>query len=172
MTHYATCFNCAVDKASCQRRIALQKALAGSAVTSLKFKCRERQAFFAPGQRVAFDWKSFESDEYDTSVLHLTFTGTVIRERGTKFVIQVDSGKDIEEEIEASEVFRKNDALLIKVRPEDMRPLNEPAKSVCLTCYQVEGQEDRCYRSAGQVWVPNGCIKAEEPAPKQEEDAF
>lgn len=171
MTYYAPCFNCTVYKATCPRRQAVRNALKGSAVTSLKFRCPERQAFFATGQRVVFDWKLFETDEYDTSVLHLTFKGTVIRERGTKFVVQVDSGKDIEYEIEASEVFRKNDALLIKIRPADMRPLNEPAKAVCLTCYQVEGQEDRCYRS-GTSWVPNGCIKAEEPAPKQEEYVF
>jgi hypothetical protein len=171
MTYYAPCFNCTVDKAACPRRQSVRQALKGSAVTSLKFRCPERQPFFVSGQRVVFDWKSFESDEYDTSVLHLTFKGTVIRERGTKFVVQVDSGKDIEDEIEASEVFKKNDALLIKVRPADMRPLNEPAKAVCLTCYQVEGQEDRCYRS-GTSWVPKGCIKAGEPAPKQEEYVF
>lgn len=172
MTHYATCFNCAVDKSACARRQALRKALAGNAITSLKFRCPERRPFFVSGQRVAFDWKSFESDEYDTSVLHLTFAGTVIRERGAKFVVQVDSGKDIEDDIEASEVFKKNDALLIKVRPADMRPLNEPAKAVCLTCYQIEGQDDRCYRSAGQVWIPKGCIRADAPAPKQEEYVF
>lgn len=171
MTHYATCFNCANDRYTCPRHLAIREALKGNGVYSVKFKCPERRAFFSPGQRVAFDWKLFESDEYDTSVLHLTFKGTVIRERGSKFVVQVDSGKDIEDEIEASEVFKKNDALLIKVRPADMRPLNEPAKTVCLTCYQVEGQEDRCYRS-GTSWVPKGCIKANEPAPKQEEYAF
>lgn len=121
------------------------------------------------------DWQKTASSVIGEveSVLHLTFTGTVIREKGTKFIVQVDTGKDISgEEIEASDVFKKNDALLIKVRPADMRPLNEPAKAVCPTCYQVEGQEDRCYRANGQVWVPNGCIKANEPAPKQEEYPF
>ena len=173
MTHYATCFNCANDRYTCARHLAIREALRGNGVSSVKFKCPERRAFFSSGQRVAFDWKSFELDEYDTSVLNLTFAGTVIREKGTKFVVQVDRSKDISgEEIEASDVFKKNDALLIKVRPADMRPLNEPAKAVCLTCYQVEGQEDRCYRSDGQVWVPKGCIKQISAAQTTEEYVF
>lgn len=172
MTHYATCFNCANDKAGCPRRLALQKAMAGSAVTSIKFKCPERKAFFLPGQRVSFEWSMWESDGYEESALHLIFHGTVLRERGSKFVVQVDAGKDASgEEIEASDIFKKNEALLIKVRPANMTVLDEPAKAVCLTCYQVEGQEDRCYRSNGQVRVPKGCIKSV-VAPNEKEFAF
>ena len=160
MTHYANCFNCAVDKTTCQRRLALQKALAGSHVTSVKFRCQDRKAHFTSGQRVEFDWKSWESNDYDEDCRHLTFHGTVIQEKGSKFIVQVDTGKDASgEEIEASDVFKKNDALIIKARPADMRPLDEPTKAVCLTCYQIEGMEDaRCYRSQGQVWKPKGCI--------------
>ena len=173
MTYYATCFNCAADKASCQRRLSLKKVLAGSHVTSLKFRCPERRAFFATGQRVSFEWTMWDSDGYEESALHLVFHGTVIRERGSKFVVQVDAGKDTSgEEIEASDVFKKNDALLIKVRPANMTALDEPAKNVCLTCYQIEGQEDRCYRSDGQVWVPNGCIKHIAVPQKTEECVF
>lgn len=158
MTHYATCFNCAVDKKTCPRRASLQAALKGSAVTSLKFRCPERQPLFAAGQRVSLTWSLWESDEYDSSELPLVFRGTVLRERGSKFVVQVDAGKDDSgEEIEASDVFKKNDALLIKVRPANMAALDEPAKSVCLTCYQVEGlAENRCYKMTD--WVPPGCI--------------
>lgn len=173
MTHYATCFNCATNKATCKRRGALQKALAGNAVTSVKFKCPERKAFFSPGQRVSFTWTMWESDGYEESALHLIFHGTVLRERGSKFVVQVDSGKDASgEEIEASDVFKTNEALLIKVRPANMTALDEPARAVCLTCYQVEGQEDRCYRSDCQVWVPKGCIKPVAAAQETEEYVF
>ena len=173
MTYYATCFNCAIDKASCPRRAALQKALAGSAVTSLKFKCPERKAFFAPGQRIQFNWSLWDTDEYDSSELPLVFYGTVLRERGSKFVVQVDAGKDASGEgIEASEVFKKNDALLVKVRPAAMKAIDEPARAVCLTCYHVEGvSEDRCYRS-GTSWVPNGCLEPDKVAPKEEECVF
>jgi hypothetical protein len=159
MTHYATCLNCVNDKFTCQRRIALREALKGSHIYSVKFKCPERRPYFAAGQRIAFDWKSFDSDGYDESCLHLTFKGTVIKEKGSKFIVQVDSGVDLCEGIEASEVFTKNDQLLIKVRPADMRPLhNEPSLAVCQTCYQVEGNADsRCYQS-GTSWVPKGCI--------------
>lgn len=168
MTHYATCFNCVNDRYTCQRHLALREALKGTGVYTVKFKCPERRPYFAPGQRVAFDWKWFESDEYDTSVLHLTFAGTVIREKGSKFVVQVDGGKDISgEEMEASEVFTKNDQLLIKVRPADMRPLNEPTRAVCQTCFYVEGQaEDRCYKM-GDFHNPTGCLSpaTKEPTP-------
>ena len=173
MTNYATCFNCAVDKAACRRRLSLRKVLAGNAITSVKFRCPERKAFFAPGQRVSFTWSMWESDGYEESALHLIFHGTVLRERGSKFVVQVDAGKDASgEEIEASDVFKTNEALLIKVRPANMTALDEPARAVCLTCYQVEGQEDRCYRSDGQVWVPKGCIKHVAAAQKTEEYVF
>ncbi|MDQ0132627.1 hypothetical protein J2T08_000528 [Neorhizobium galegae] len=160
MTHYSTCTNCAVDKDMCPRRENLRKALKGSAVYSLKFKCPDRLPMFQPGQRVGFDWSLWDADDYDSSELPLTFSGTVLRERGTKFVIQVDSGPDTSGEgIQASDVFKKNDALLTKVRPAKMTALDEPARKVCLTCYHVEGQaEDRCYKS-GTSWVPNGCIE-------------
>lgn len=162
MTYYATCFNCAVDKTSCARRLALQKALAGSHVTSIKFRCPDRNAHFTPGQRVAFDWKYWYGDGYDDeNCIHLTFHGTVLQENGSKFVVQVDAGKDATgEDIDASEVFKRNDALITKVRPADMLPLPQPDRSVCLTCYQVEGMEEiRCHRTnSSPTWKPNGCI--------------
>lgn len=174
MTHYATCFNCAVDKSACSRRAELQKALAGSHVTSVKFRCPDRQPHFTPGQRVAFDWKVWETDGDEESCIHLTFHGTVLQEKGSKFVVQVDAGKDATlEEIDASDVFKRNDALITKVRPADMLPLNEPPRSVCLTCYQIEGMDGiRCYRSQGQVWKPKGCIMPDGGTFKVEEYPF
>lgn len=172
MTHYATCFNCAVDKTTCPRRLALQKALVGNHVTSVKFRCPDRKAHFVPGQRVAFDWKMWEPDDYeDESCIHLTFHGTVLQEKGSKFVVQVDAGEDADgQEIKASDVFKRNDALITKVRPADMRPIDEPTKAVCVTCYQIEGMEEiRCYRSQGQVWKPDGCITPDSGPFKVEE---
>lgn len=170
MTHYATCVNCAIDKATCQRRASLRGALKGSSVYSLKFKCAERTPMFAAGQRIEFDWSLWEADEYDSSELPMVFHGTVIRERGTKFVIQVDAGKDASGEgIEASEVFKKNDQLLIKVRPANMRPIDEPPRKICETCYSVEGGEDRCYQN-GTSWMPKGCIRPAAHSPAREED--
>lgn len=113
---------------------------------------------FAPGQRIQFDWSLWEQMEYGGDELPMTFNGTVLRERGTKFVVQVDSGVDASGEgVEASEVFKKNDQLLVKVRPAHMRALDEPNRVVCATCYWVEGAaEDRCYKMTD--WLPNGCI--------------
>lgn len=172
MTHYATCVNCAIDKATCQRRANLREALKGSAVYSLKFKCAERTPMFNAGQRVEFNWSLWEADEYDSSELPMVFHGTVIRERGSKFVIQVDAGKDASGEgIEASEVFKKNDQLLIKVRPAKMRAIDEPARKVCELCYFVEGGEERCYRT-GTDWLPKGCLDPDPTPAKEVEDAW
>lgn len=173
MAHYAPCFNCAVDKPTCARRLALQKTLAGSHVTSIKFRCPDRKAHFTPGQRVAFDWKSWDSDGYDESCIHLTFHGTVLQEKGSKFVVQVDAGKDASgEELEAKDIFTKNDAMIIKIRPADMLPLNEPPRSVCLICYQVEGMEEiRCHRTnSSPTWKPKGCITPDSGPFKVEEE--
>lgn len=159
MTHYTNCTNCAVDKSSCQKRLALREAIKGLHVYSLKFKCADRKPLFVPGQRVKFDWLLWDTDGYGGSEsLPLTFHGTVLRERSPKFVVQVDRGVDASgENIEASEVFKKNDQLLVKVKPADMRPVDEPARQICGTCYWVEGvAEDRCYKMTD--WLPNGCI--------------
>lgn len=168
MTYYAPCFHCEADKATCQRRNAVKAAIAGLGITSLKFACPDRRALFAAGQRVVFNWSLWESDGYDPDPLPLSFTGTVLRERGPKFVVQVDAGQDASGEgIEASEVFKKNDQLLVKVKPADMRPLDEPSRRICTTCYWVEGAaEDRCYKMPDQNWIPNGCIdRAREAQP-------
>lgn len=159
MTHYSNCTNCAVDKSACRRRKELADALKGLSVYSLKFRCTDRQSMFSPGQRVVFDWVLWDSDGYDSDALPLIFKGTVLCERGTKFVVQVDHGVDASGEgIEAKDVFKKNDQLLVKVRPAHMRPLDEPSKLICGTCYWVEGvAEDRCYQS-GYGHIPVGCI--------------
>lgn len=158
MTHYATCTNCAVDKSVCQKRANLREALKGQHVYSLKFKCTDRQPLFVSGQRVQFDWLLWDTDGYDSESTPLTFHGTVLRERSPKFVVQVDHGVDASGEgIEASEIFKRNDQLLVKVKPADMRSLDESNRKVCATCYWVEGTaEDRCYKMSD--WTPGGCI--------------
>ena len=160
MTHYTTATHCAVDQSSCQRRANLREAMKGQHVYSLKFRCNDRRAMFAAGQRVKFDWVMWEQSGDDDEGLPLVFNGTVLRERGTKFVVQVDRDTDASGEgIQAKEVFRKNDQLLVKVKPACMRPLDEPDRSVCLVCYRVEGvAEDRCYR-IGDGWTPIGCTE-------------
>lgn len=164
MAHYAPCFNCAVDKNTCERRQSIRRAIQGSGILSLKFRCNQRQPMFSPGQRVSFVWTWWDNcGEGDDQGLGLVFHGTVIRESGAKFVVQVDAGKDASgEECEASHVFTKNDQLLIKVRPADMRALSEPPRHVCSVCSWVEGAaEDRCQRTPPEPfysgYTPTGC---------------
>ena len=119
---------------------------------------------FQPGQRVVFNWTFWdEGDGYgEPSGLPMVFRGTVLRERGTEFTVQVDSGEDASGEgIEARHVF-KNEHLLIKVHPIDMRPIDEPARQICQVCLWVEGvDESRCHRTPKSEWMheytPVGC---------------
>lgn len=157
---YNTCTNCAVDAAACEVRQKIRSAIAGLHVQSITFTCAARKPMFHPGQRVSFKWSLWDSDDYgNASELPLIFTGTVVREVKTKFVVQVDNDMDKSgEEIGASDVFKKNDALLIKVRPADMVAVDEPDRRVCQTCYWVQGVSGpRCY---ADEWYhnPSGCI--------------
>lgn len=157
MTHYATCTNCAVDKATCARRKQITDGLRGLSVYSLKFRCADRKALFHAGQRIKFDWTYWDDCNEGYPV---TFNGTVVREVGTKFVVQVDDARDDCHEIEAKDVFTKTDVLMIKVRPADMRALNEPDRRVCESCFEIEGGEPRCYWQDGPWRVtPDGCIR-------------
>lgn len=116
---------------------------------------------FRPGQRVSFKWSLWVQvdNEYgEAAEIALIFTGTVVRENKTKFIVQVDAGQDASgQEIEASEAF-KNESLMTKVRPADMSALQEPDKRVCQTCFWVEGvAEQRC---EANEWFQNpiGCL--------------
>jgi len=165
VTHYASCTNCAVDKATCQRRKEIADGLRGLSVYSIKFRCADRKALFHQGQRISFHWTLWDKcGGYDEATTRLQFSGTVLRESGAKFIVQVDHGIDVHGEgVEAKDVFTQNDQLLVRVRPADMRALDEPAKRVCGTCFWVEGvAEDRCYRNG--YYTPGGCVSPAEVA--------
>jgi len=157
MTHYANCFNCAVDKTTCRRRATIHDAIKGVGITSVKFTCDYRQPMFAAGQRVHFDWNIFDSEIGDSGET-VTFAGTVLAEKGSRFVIQVDAGTDIDGNYPVDDTFTKNDVRIVKARPANMRASDEPSRIVCAVCYAVEGvAEDRCYSDDHLFHSPLNC---------------
>lgn len=146
MAYYAPCLNCAVPRDQCQRLKEVKEAIAGLSITSIKFRCRDRRARFYPGQRIEFDWQVY--DEADAEYgggegCPVSFKGTVVREKTNRrrFVIRVDQDQQCDE-YRPSDVFK--DSEFISVRPDDMRPVNEPDRSLCERCSAYLDDPDDC----------------------------
>lgn len=164
MAYYRPCKNCAVDNSTCPRRAALVGAISGQHVTSINFVCRDRQSMFRTGQRVSLRWVHWELNDYgDSDSLDLVFHGTVLIEKGTKFIVRVDDGPAVGGEVlkEAKDVFN-SDRLVIKIRPADMSALDEQDRSICTECTSYLGESGRCngYGKPGawDAYWPRGCI--------------
>lgn len=172
MTYYAPCQTCAVDRTTCDQKKKVAKALAGIWATSIKFRCPKREPKFHPGQRVLFDWRHYEPNDWgDSDRFDLRFAGTVVAEKGLRFIVRVDEGDCIDssdgETIPASTVF-KNDRLIIKVKPADMLPRDEPDRVICPECCAYEDETGRCHghgdpKSWDSYW-PSGCLRIPQEA--------
>lgn len=164
MAYYKPCKNCAVEKASCLRRMELRDCISGQHVTTINFRCDLRRPLFRAGQRVRFVWTSWERNDFgEDDGLGVIFHGTVIEEIGLRFIVRVDDGLSAcAEKIAARDVF-KNYSLVIKVKPSDMKALDEPDRVLCPSCCAYEGEEARCqgWEDPGfhSCW-PDGCFKA------------
>lgn len=163
MTYFAPCFNCAADKATCERRATMRKALKGTGITSAKFNCPDRQAKFRRGQRVAFDWRYYDSESgaYGTVEGYTaTFVGTIMREKpgNRRFSIRVDQ-EDEAYDVKPHEVLQN--PMFTSVRPDNIRALDEPDRAMCEQCAAYVGDDAdisvRCERPADTRWV--GCVK-------------
>lgn len=158
MTFYRTCHNCAVDAGECPTRRASRNALAGAQVTSVKHRCPDRKPLFARGQRATVTWlidEAAEVGDYELPILvEHSWPATVIREKGGKFIICVD-GVDSDGEIPASS-WLKNDSRYAKVTANKLKPLDEPARTVCDRCDNLEGNAAGCWdessRNGGYDW--------------------
>lgn len=151
MTYYKPCRNCAIDQNTCPNRQELKDAISGLYVTSLNFNCRDRRAMFEAGDRVSFPWTYWEESDYgESSANKLVFTGTVVCEKGNRFIVRVDGGEgkpaDYDSEaMDAEKVFR-NDRLVIKVKPLDLSPLpQEVRRDICQACTAFRNEPSRCY---------------------------
>lgn len=163
MAYYKPCKNCAVDKASCLRRREIAAGISGLHITVVNFRCGHRKPLFHPGQRVRFIWTSWERSDYDDDHgIGLIYHGTVIKENRLRFIVRVDDGPSVcPEQIAARDVFR-NDSLVIKVKPSDMKALDEPDRALCPSCSAYEGEEARClgWEDGFHIHWPDGCFKA------------
>ncbi len=163
MAYYKPCRNCAADKADCLRRAEIAKAIAGLSVTVVNFRCTDRQPLFHSGHRIAFTWTLWEpSGGYEEDHgLGLVYRGTVIEEHGLRFIVRVDDGPSADgEKIEARDTF-KSDNLVIKVKPSDMRALDEPDRQLCPACSAYPDEMSRCQgweEPGGFGYWPTGCL--------------
>lgn len=164
MAYYKPCKNCAADKDTCLRRSEIAAAIAGHSVTVINFLCKERKSLFSAGQRVSFGWTAWEQGEFeDGEGQSLVFHGTVIAEKGLRFIVRVDDGPSAcAEKTPARDTF-KSDNLVIKVKPSDMRPLDEPERRLCPSCSAYEGEHSRCqgWDDPGfHSYWPDGCFRS------------
>mgnify|MGYP007014136643 CR=1 FL=1 len=169
VAYYHPCKNCAVDTSACERRAEIRDAISGLHVTSVKFECKKREPLFRSGQRVKFSWSHWEQSDYDGSGCEnkLVFSGTVVAEKGTKFIVRVDDAEGVAadedyEDMDPKHVFQ-NQRLVVKVKPCDMLDLGEPDKPMCETClaYNADEAERRCHGyndGAWYVYHPQGCL--------------
>lgn len=163
MAYFASCLNCATDKATCERRQAMNKAIKGLGITSAKFNCPDRQSKFRPGQRVEFDWRYYEPvDDYGVAdQCIVTFVGTIMREKpnNRRFSIRVDQHGE-HYDFAPSEVLKNPE--FTSVRPDDIRPLGEPDRPICPNCAAYDDPADMerqvCWARGDDV--PKGCHKA------------
>lgn len=155
MAYYKPCKNCAADTATCPRRTEVAKAIFGLSVTVVNFRCLSRKEMFRPGQRVEFHWIDYGDGQFEEDAVSLLFHGTVMEERGLRFIVRVDDTED------ARGVF-KSDSLVIKVKPSDMHALDEPDRPMCPSCCGYPGEKSRCqgWGNPGSLesYWPVGCL--------------
>lgn len=165
MVYLAPCFNCAADKATCERRATMREAIKGLGITSAKFNCPDRQAKFRRGQRVSFYWRYWEqTDNYGSSEeFYVTFRGTIMREMpgNRRFSIRVDQQHE-DYDLKPSDVLKN--AEFTSVRPDDIRALGEPDRPMCRLCSAYDDAEDIAAKCYGHGDLSNvageGCFNA------------
>ncbi|MBY0394555.1 MAG: hypothetical protein K2Q27_14970 [Novosphingobium sp.] len=160
MTSYTTCINCAADKQACERRNAVRAAIKGAHITSVKFRCTDRQSMFHPGQRVGITWTAGNGD-YE---LDETWPGTVIRESGTRFLIAIDDVPS--DEGTPARSYIRNERLFVKVSPSRLQLLDEPDRRICKFCERAPATGDACIDRDTDIWsfnsgFPLGCMLKE-----------
>jgi hypothetical protein len=163
MAYYKPCKNCASDKSTCARRAEVAAAIFGHSVTVINFRCADRKQMFHTGQRIGFRWTDYGDGQFEEDAITLFYHGTVIEEKGLRFIIRVDDGPSADAaQYQARDVF-KSDNLVIKVKPSDMRALPEPDRTMCPACCAYPNESGRCQGwgepgSWDNYW-PDGCLQ-------------
>lgn len=105
---------------------------------------------FRPGQRVSVTWTVGDYREQTDE----TWSGTVLRESGTRFLISIDDLPS--DEGTPAREFIKNDRLFVKVTPGRLNALDEPDRRICNFCERAPAAGDACADRDGDTWSFNG----------------
>lgn len=92
MTAFRTCHTCAIPAATCQTREALQAAIAGLRITSIKHRCADYLPAFQPGDAVKVLTIPFYPTEDEPHAPKLWFPGHFIRLAGMRAIVFVKPG--------------------------------------------------------------------------------
>jgi hypothetical protein len=142
MTKYHKCTGCIVDRESCERRAAIQSAVAGLGVSFVKFACPDRLAAFATGQRVSV-WLpiyDYNAGMYETSETYESvFPGTIVKEAKNlgRYIVRLDNGENGDGYKVPADL--KTVTGFVKVAEKFISLTGEPDREVCATCGEVGG---------------------------------
>lgn len=135
MTAYRTCGGCVRDRKPCDTRATLQRALAGLHMTSVKWRCQDRQEPYAPGDavyaRTAVDFGTPD----EPGLLMARFPGVLVRILGTKAVVFIKPDEDGLDDNGEGVIFtpRNSDGFcklpLLRIEARDA-----PAEGFCSKC--------------------------------------
>lgn len=158
MTYMRPCYNCKLASEPCERRYAVKAQIKGAGITSVKFKCDQREPLFAVGQRVSVTWPVTDGDgEYCECNLE-TWPATVVSERAPRFLICVD---DVESDCGTPRADYLKAGPYAKVPRGRLEPLDEPGRNVCVTCGELGPNYVGCFSQCGYKAL--GCAKSGKP---------
>lgn len=162
MTCFRTCHTCAKPNATCPTRGALQTAIAGLHITSVKHRCPDYAPAFLPGEPVkveTFAWYHRDDDPPPK----LNFPGHFIQLVGAKALVFVKrgaidlNGEDIEFEPNGRGYLK---VPLSRVAVRDGEAINVEA---CRQCAAILDVGDPCGRDPN--YTPTQCcLKAQREA--------
>lgn len=148
---YLTCRNCAVERGTCVRRAQVRAGIKGLGLTSVKFRCDDRQPLYRPGQRVEVTWKYATPDwDWQDGLSLESWPATVVQETKKGFLIVVDdvpSGNDL-----PAREYIKSDSLYCNVTAGKLAPLSEPDRRTCEYCRSAENADG----TVTGCWGTNG----------------
>lgn len=101
MTAWLTCVGCRLQGKPCESRKAMRATLKGLSVTSIKWKCREREARFRAGDPVwaltvdgSGEYRPHGIHGEDGSPIRDYFPATVVRDLGRKLLVVIKPGAE------------------------------------------------------------------------------
>lgn len=120
------CLHCPLKK-TCPRKQVIQAQVSGLKLTTISFRCDDRNAQFPLGCRVEYEFNAWDYDEYYYEPLK----GTVFkRDRSGKLVVWLD------------EPTPGKGSIIVKLWPDLVTKLDEPLVRLCPNCRCPEGKKN------------------------------